>query len=666
MTDFEHAADIELQHQQMLDAPFKLPLEEQAALATHLRKSVFNICLDASSGHIGGSSSSSELLTSLYFGDALRYDPNNLRHPDRDLVAVRGHLGPLRYSIFSVLGEVQPDELSTYRRLGSRLQGHEEHEIMPGVDLSPSGSLGMLLSYGVGASVTARNEGRDRISYIFLGDGEEQEGNVSEAARHAAAIGLDNLVAIVDKNGKQLSDPVATVDVADLEQTWQGYGWDVLPPIDGHDLEAIADAYRWARDTKNGRPKLIIANTLKGKGLEGAEDHYSGFHTINVTPRTSIEEAVARLDAEADVQREQLQHAFGAVALRKTAGEPLVSMESGFRPVQIDIRPTVDTPTNMNWAQGEYFSRLHKFMQERPKIRDHTYFLSADVTLRTMVEKLGIDKLAAIYHNVGIREQHMLATAHGISLTDPQSRTIINFLDAFTYRSADQLNALTQGGGNVIIINDAAGLTNDRNGRSHQASGQPGALYTMPGVTIIEPGDVMDMFNSFNWAIGESRGPVVIRTHRATVQSFDVDPNERNLTNYIVHQVEDPEFVIAATGLTVGPSIEAAKRLTEAGIPARVINVLSPNNLNSDFYTEQIAPGKPLLCAYNGNPAILRDQLAGALLSHGGSLPSRIQGHGFLFGTSGTTDELVRHFELDTEGVYRKALTILGEDQRHE
>jgi len=401
-----------------LDAPFKLPIPEQEAIATRLRSSILDICVEAGSGHIGGSSSSVELLTNLYFGDALRYDPTNLRHSDRDLVAMRGHLGPLRYSIFAMLGEVSPDELTTYRRLGSRLQGHEEHEVMPGVDLSPSGSLGMLLSYGVGASVTARNQGSDRLSYIFLGDGEEQEGNVSEAARHAAAVGLDNLVAIIDKNGKQLSDPVSRVDAANLQQMWQGYGWDVHETIDGHDFTAIADAYRWARETRNAKPKIIIAETRKGKGIEGAIDHFNGYHTIDVTPLDKITAAKVDLAATAESQQQAHARAIGRVAVRMLKPSSPSTPEAAFKGVTIPIAPTEDTPTSLNTAQGEYFTKLHEFMRNNPEISEHTYFLTADVTLRKMVERLGIDAWPATYQNVGIREQHMLAMAHGISLTD--------------------------------------------------------------------------------------------------------------------------------------------------------------------------------------------------------------------------------------------------------
>lgn len=179
-----------------------------------VRSMLFQVILHANSGHLGGSSSSTELMVALYFGGILKYDPKNPRDPNRDRVLVRGHLGPLRYSIFNLLGWVKEEELLTYRCLGSRLQGHESMESLPGVDITPSGMLGMGLSFGVGSAIALKEKGSSAITWVFLGDGEEQEGNVSEAARHAASIGLTNVVGIIDRNLKQLSQSTSNVDGA--------------------------------------------------------------------------------------------------------------------------------------------------------------------------------------------------------------------------------------------------------------------------------------------------------------------------------------------------------------------------------------------------------------------------------------------------------------------
>ena len=196
-----------------------------STLAIEVRKSAFDTIINANSGHLGGNSSSVELLTCLYFGGILKFDLNNSQNENRDRVLIRGHEGPVRYKIFSLMGLFPESELKTYRQFGSILQGHEDMHTTPGVDITPSGSLGMILSYGVGSAISAKEKGLNYKTFVFLGDGEEQEGNVSEAARHASNLGLDNLVCILDKNNKQLSRATCESDGGvDIKKIWEGYG----------------------------------------------------------------------------------------------------------------------------------------------------------------------------------------------------------------------------------------------------------------------------------------------------------------------------------------------------------------------------------------------------------------------------------------------------------
>ena len=275
-------------------SPYELDNFQLSAIASQLRLKVFEICKKAKSGHIGASSAAVELFTALYFGGILKYDASDPQHSDRDRVLVRGHLGPLRYAIFSLLGWIENEELESYRRLGSRLQGHENHLETPGVDITPSGSLGMLLSYGVGCAISALNQGKDYKTYVFLGDGEEQEGNVSEAARHAAHLKLPNLIAVIDRNHKQLSDPTVVCDSSDLAAVWRGYGWRVIHLMDGNDIVATSRAFHSVlSEMKDGeKPIVLIANTSKGLGLPGAKEHFSGYHTIGVCPNGVVDEAI--------------------------------------------------------------------------------------------------------------------------------------------------------------------------------------------------------------------------------------------------------------------------------------------------------------------------------------------------------------------------------------
>ena len=256
-------------------------------LSNFIRATSLEVIINARSGHIGGNLSSVELLTALYFSGIFKFDPNNPKNENRDRVLIRGHEGPLRYTIFSLLGYINYEELQTYRKLGSRLQGHEDMYETPGVDITPSGSLGMLLSYGVGSAIANKDKKTNNKTIVFLGDGEEQEGNISEAARHAASLKLDNLICILDKNGKQLSRPTNYSDgKSDIKKIWQGYGWDVIEIENGNNIEEVVETYKKLNNIKH--PTLIIAHTVKGLGVEGALEHFSGYHTLSSAPNKKI------------------------------------------------------------------------------------------------------------------------------------------------------------------------------------------------------------------------------------------------------------------------------------------------------------------------------------------------------------------------------------------
>ncbi|MBW2987020.1 hypothetical protein KY336_00590, partial [Candidatus Woesearchaeota archaeon] len=268
----------------------KFPVKDLETICDNVKKDVVRIIDKAKSGHLGACMSSAELMTSLYFGGILDYNPDNPFDPHRDRVLIRGHLGPLRYKIFSILGWLDKEELEHYREIGSRLQGHEAMNITPGVDITPSGSLGMVLSYGTGAAISAKKQGKSFLTYVFLGDGEEQEGNIAEAARHAASLSLDNLICIMDQNKKQLSRPTNIADKGNIKKIWEGYGWDVIELAQGHNFNDIIETLSHVKQKQRKRPTLVIADTIKANGIKGCEDHYSGYHTIRVCPRSSVEE----------------------------------------------------------------------------------------------------------------------------------------------------------------------------------------------------------------------------------------------------------------------------------------------------------------------------------------------------------------------------------------
>lgn len=622
--------------------PFRLGIDELRSISKEVRNSIFETCLNAASGHLGGCSSSVELMVGLYFGGILRFDPNDAYNPERDRVLVRGHLGPLRYKIFSYLNFIHEDELMAYRSLGSRLQGHEDHRMVPGVDITPSGSLGMLLSYGAGAALMAREMKRNFRTFVFLGDGEEQEGNVSEAARHIARLRLDNILAVLDRNGKQLSNPTDETDSADLTKIWQGYGWDVISLDNGHDIKRILESYQDALTRR--RPVIVIADTIKGYGLRGAESHFSGYHTIGVSGRDIPSESVRRYQPDEDDKR-ALNALKGLASPR-----PAVLPRESFEKFDIDIEPGPDTPVNLDASQLEYFAELRGFL-ERKDLSYPFFFLTADVTRTDHVEILGLKEFMKFF-NVGIREQHMLAMAHGLSATEASSRVLINSFDAFVYRGLDQLNALAQGYGRAVILGDVCGLSNGKNGKTHQTAGHPGAILAMPGVTFLEPGDVRDLFNCLNWAIGQNDRVTYVRIHSADALPFPRQAADlKNISHYTVHDPPvRPEAVLVGSGLTVGSCIDAALLLEKAGLPLRVINVVNQNVLDESFVSG-LENSRPVMTVYNGLPRILQASVARAVMESGVKRPSRIIGHGFESGQSGATSDLLEFYKLDARGI---------------
>lgn len=618
-----------------------VPLSELEVICADIRKEAFETILAANNGHVGASSSSVELLVSLYFNDILRYDKTNPRDPDRDRVLIRGHVGPLRYNLFSRLGWLGRDELKTYRAFGSRLKGHECMNAVPGVDITPSGSLGMLLSYGVGAAISAREQQKSFTTYVFLGDGEEQEGNVSEAARHAATIGLDNIVCIIDRNAKQLSGNTADADGAsNLAMIWRGYGWDVQNILDGHDLSEIKRVFSTPRAV--GKPTVIIARTIKGKDVPGCEESFNGYHTLSTCTKDRLETAIAQQQRLLNNQRIDVS----SMRVKEIDAKPTPVRSNSARRIEISVIPDPNNMRNQLDAQTHYFSALGKLCG-RNAIR--TYFLSPDWVL--MEHNAVRELMAGIrFYDVGIREQHIVAMAHGLSVSDPDARVIVNIGDFLSYRAADQINAAAQGDSNIIILADAAGLTQSRNGRTHQSVGQPAMIASMPGVSLYEPADVPDLYAVLNRLLSLNTGVNYVRTYRYNAPCLPA-MTDRNTQYYTVRDSVDPKLTLIGSGLTTHLLLSAAEILSSRyGIDSRLLNVIEHKAVNSEF-CKRVVPGRPAFMAYNGAPGVLQGRIASALLETGFHMPSVFIAHGFENGDTGSTDDLLAAYRLDAEGL---------------
>ncbi|MBI4845364.1 MAG: transketolase [Candidatus Omnitrophica bacterium] len=237
--------------------------------AKQMRRSIIKMLEKAGSGHPGGSLSSTDIVTCLFF-NVMKHDPRNPKWPDRDRFHLsKGHCAPIIYSVLAESGYFPKEELNHLRKLGALLQGHPDVNI-PGIDVA-SGSLGQGLSVALGMALAGKMDKKEYRVYCLLGDGEIQEGNIWEAAMACAHYKVDNICAVLDFNGFQIDGRVSDVMAIDpVVEKWKSFGWNVIS-IDGHDIEQILAAFAQARKIK-GKPTIIIAKTIKGKDVSFMEN----------------------------------------------------------------------------------------------------------------------------------------------------------------------------------------------------------------------------------------------------------------------------------------------------------------------------------------------------------------------------------------------------------
>lgn len=274
-------------------------VKELALTAAKARALGMDMVYRAASGHLGGSFSAMDILTVLYH-NVMRVDPGQPRMPERDrFVLSKGHCTPALYPTLALRGFFPVEELKLFRSVEGQMSGHAEMHHVPGVDMS-TGSLGQGLSVAVGMALALRGQG-PRV-YALMGDGEIAEGQIWEAAMAAAKFGLDNLCGIVDVNGLQIDGRTADVMPSEpLDAKWAAFGWQVIP-VDGHDYAAIQAAFEQAKTVK-GKPTVLLAKTVKGKGVSFMENN-AGWHgkapngSQYAQARDELAAAIARLEVQ--------------------------------------------------------------------------------------------------------------------------------------------------------------------------------------------------------------------------------------------------------------------------------------------------------------------------------------------------------------------------------
>ena len=279
----------------------KIDWNSFADIALNIRRDIIKMLGIAGSGHPGGSLSATDILALLYF-HFLKHDPKNPKWPDRDrLIFSKGHGCPALYSALARAGYFDKELLLTLRKMGSPLQGHPDMRKLPGIDAS-TGSLGQGLSIGIGCALAARFDKKSFLTYVIMSDGELNEGQIWEAAAFASFHKLSNLIAILDYNKFQLSG--ATKNILDMEpivDKWRAFGW-LVKEIDGHSHKEIYEAIEWAKTAPRPAPSIVIAHTVKGKGVSFMENN-NHFHGVAPTKDETARALKELGENESEIQR---------------------------------------------------------------------------------------------------------------------------------------------------------------------------------------------------------------------------------------------------------------------------------------------------------------------------------------------------------------------------
>jgi transketolase len=249
----------------------KQPLAQLTKISSQVRRDILRMVHAVQSGHPGASLGCTEFFVALYFNQMKHDSSFNMDGVGEDLFFLsNGHISPVWYSVLARSGYFSVEEMKTFRKLNSRLQGHpatEEH--LPGVRIA-SGSLGQGLSAAIGAAQVKKLNQDDRLVYVLMGDGEQQEGQVWEAAMYGAHYGVDNLIATIDFNRQQIDGPTKDVmDLKDLKAKWEAFGWEVVETVEGNDMEAVLAGLEKAKSlTGKGKPVLNLLHTEMGYGVD--------------------------------------------------------------------------------------------------------------------------------------------------------------------------------------------------------------------------------------------------------------------------------------------------------------------------------------------------------------------------------------------------------------
>ena len=586
----------------------------------------------AGSGHPTSSMSAADLMAVLLEGGYLRWDTSDLSNPANDhLIFSKGHASPLYYAVLKAAGIIDDAELLTFRKLGSRLEGHPTPRIPP-TDVA-TGSLGQGLPIAVGVALAGKR--LDRLPYrvwCLCGDSEMAEGSIWEAFEHAGFNGLDNLTAIIDVNRLgQTRETMVGWDLDRYQKRAEAFGWHAIE-VDGHDVEAIHAAYDEAVAT-TGRPTVIIAKTKKGKGVKAVED-LPGKHG---KPLDDPDEAIAELGGERDLQ--VTIAAPGERHAAPSSRRPAASCRRGTRARRSPrARPTARRSRRSGRSRGDVVA------------------LDGEVSNSThsdMFREAHEDR----YFEMFIAEQQMVAAAVGLQVRGwvPFASTFAAFLS----RAYDFVRMAAISRADIRLSGSHAGVSIGEDGPSQMALEDIASFRAIHGSTVLHPSDA-NQTAQLVAAMADREGISFLRTLRGktTVRT----PAGEAVTiggSRVLREGDD--LAIVACGITVDQAVEAAEALAGDGIAARVIDAYSIKPIDAETIRAAARECPAIVTVEDHAPeGGLGDAVLEALAEADDRPPVHKLAVRAIPG-SGTPDELMHWAGIDAEGIADAARTVARE-----
>lgn len=627
-------------------------------ITARARLDIIHMLNKASSGHPGGSLSIIDALTTLYFSDLLNYDAKDPHWKDRDRVILsKGHCAPALYVTLAYAGFFPKEDLNTLRQFGSHLQGHTDLTKTPGVE-SCGGPLGQGLSVGVGLAISAMINKQNYKTYAIIGDGESAKGTITEAAKLAGVLKLNNLITFLDYNKIDQDGKTADVLPLNFRQEWESYNWNVLE-VKGYEVEEIYHAVKQAQQSTD-KPTIIILDTIKAKGVSFMEDlMYAGnpkWH--GQAPKgDDYTKAIAELTEKYNaIAAQELADIDAYIVSISIPSEHKVFLTTL---VQEDVRELQQLP---HYKLGENVATRDTFgdvLLALGKADDRIVILSAGVAgsvkYQPFIDCFGtfsVTNRKGRFIQCGIAEANLAGVAAGMALAG--KKPWLATFDIFIKEMLGVIrNSICYAKLDVKIIGTHAGAGVEKDGGSHQSILEPEIMADLPNMEYYEPADgnetvdVMSMVWKRNKAayLRLTRQPIPILDRVYTIQP------EKGL--YVLKNAEQGavqrHVYLIGVAATIQYCLSAAQQLEQQGIPCSVLNALSMSYLSSTC-AALFSPNSLVVTVHDAHYLSLAKTLALALAT--GKHNAQIIGLGLRgFGESGKIADLYKKHGFDTEGI---------------